>query len=223
MLKMINNSVKICLLSCLFFFLQPFSGSVAQAQSFEGSITFQKVTMADTSYNVYHVKDNMVRIDELNNHKKLVSYHLVDLEAKSIVLVDPSKSSFANIPVHFAEKTKDPNIKVSKTENQKSLLGINCVQWIAKNEKEKTQIIYWVAGSEFSFFDQLLRIQNKTEKKNLYYLQIDNSRGYLPLESTERTMTWQVKMAICATNIKKAKLSNNLFKVPNGYKDINKY
>lgn len=223
MLRMINNMVKICLLSCLFFFLQSFSASIVRAQRFEGSITFQKITMSDTTFNVYHIKDNMVRIDEQNNKKKLISYYLIDIEAKTIVLVDPHKSSYTNISVRYAEKSKDPNIKVSKTENQKNILGVSCSQWIVKNDKEKTQVIYWVAGGEFDFFEQLLRIQNKTEKKNLYYLQIDNTKGFMPLEATERTLVWQVKMAMCATNIKKAKLNPSLFKIPNGYKDINKY
>ena len=51
------------------------------AESFEGSITFRKITNSDTTYYTYFVKDNLVRVDEHTKSKKLLNSLLVNLFA----------------------------------------------------------------------------------------------------------------------------------------------
>ena len=58
--------------------------NIAKTQSFEGEITFIKETSKDTSVYTYKVKNNIIRIDELNKKLELINYMLVDIKKEEI-------------------------------------------------------------------------------------------------------------------------------------------
>ena len=69
------------------------------AQGFEGSIYFTKSNMVDVTQYVYHVKDDMVRIDEMvEGSDNLVATLLVNLESGDMIALSHERNLYMKRP-----------------------------------------------------------------------------------------------------------------------------
>jgi len=193
--------------------------NVAKSQNFEGEITFIKQTNKDTTFYKYKVKNNIIRIDELDKNFKLINFSLVDLNKEEIYAINPKKKLYTKLPVHPWQKNKkSENYKVYKTENYKTIKGYKCYQWRVKNKKENTEIAFWVTSDNFKFFYDFLKILNRTEKSSIYYLTIPKTNGYFPMLSVERSLLRDFRLKLSVIKIENKKMNNALFKIPTEYR-----
>lgn len=193
--------------------------SIAQ-KTFEGSIFFVKITNVDTSYYAYHVKGDMVRVDELDKRKEIINSLLVDLKSQDMTALSPSRKMFMKLHSNPYVPKEDKSFEIKKTTNKKKIMGYECNQWRVKNKAQNTEITYWVADDSFCFFGDLMKILNRSEKQAKFFLQIPNISCYGPLQSEERTLLRDSKMTLSVIDIKKTKLENSLFQIPSTFKNF---
>lgn len=206
----------------LFFTIIFFSvyGFLFSQNQFEGSIFFLKVTSLDTSYYAYHVKGDMVRVDELDKKKTIMNSLLVDLKDQKMTALSPSKKMYMQLHSNPYTPASDKSFEIIKTKNKKNILGYECMQWRVKNKLQNTEITYWVSDDKFCFFEDLLKTLNRSEKQARFFLQIPDAKCVGALQSEERTLLRDQKMKLSATEIKKQKLDNSIFIIPSDFKNF---
>jgi len=231
MLRITNcfKKVKLMIRSVFFsFFLlfyilniycQPKGGGISVEKQFEGSINFIKKTLDDTTFYVYRVKGRKIRIDIKENSlnsNSIENYLLFDLDKKSITAISPSRKLYIPIQASEYKKADEKKFIIVKSNNKKLVNGYQCFQWRVKNVEQKTEITYWVATENFAFFEDLLKLWNRSEKHAVFYLH--EIYGYFPMESIERTLLRDEKMKLLVTSIQKTKVEDSLFNIPKDYK-----
>jgi hypothetical protein len=190
---------------------------------FEGSIKFAQVSGKDTLYYSYEVKNRMVRLEiheDRSNEKSMDDYMLFDLDKGKITALKPSRKIYINVAPKQYVVANDPNFKIIKSKNCKKIFNYKCYQWRVKNLEQNTEISYWVANDNFDFFDDFLRLWNRSEKHAVYFLQIPDINGYFPMVSDERTVLRDQKMKLEVIEISKKKMDDKLFQIP---KDFTSY
>lgn len=187
--------------------------------NFEGVIHLVQESVEDTSYFTYWVKDEIVRLDIIDKGKKSSdNYILFDLKNNVITAIKPSRKMFINVPVKPYVDNKDQNFQIIKSKNCKKIQGYKCYQWRVKNIAQNTEVSYWVARDNFTFFEDFLKLWNRSEKHVAYFLQMPEAFGYFPMLSEERTILRDQKMTLRVVEITKQKLDTTLFLVPQGFK-----
>lgn len=201
----------------ILFVLNTINGN-GQRSKFEGSLFFTKQTKSDTNYYAYHIKDNLVRIDEYDNNEVLKRYIVINIEEKSITYFIPSRKIYTVVPVRpYSNHSDTTGFKVEKTQNSKMINGYKCYQWLVISKTDNTRMTYWVAKDDFHFFDDILKILNQTDEKNsMYYLKITDSEGFLPLCSVDYSWTREIRSKVLV-DVKKKTLKESLFSVPSDY------
>lgn len=179
-----------------------------------------KQTAQDTCYFAYHVKGEMVRIDELNKNKQIVSSLLVNLKDHNLTALSPTKKLYMKLRTNPYVPDNQTSYEIIPSKNKKKIFGYDCQQWRVKNKKQNTEVSYWVANDEFCFFGDLMKLLNKTEKHSTFFLQIPNVSCYGPLVCEERTLLRDSKVKLAVIDIKKSKLDNTLFVIPANYKNF---
>ena len=197
------------------FALQCFS-----QQTFEGSIFFARITNIDTTYYAYHVKGDMVRVDELDKNKVIMNSLLVDIKNQKLTAMSPARKLYMKMHVNPYNPEPDKNFEIIKTDNKKNILGYECEQWRVKNKAQNTEISYWVADNNFCFFSDLLKLLNRSEKQAKFFLQIPGTKCLGPPLSEERTLLRSQRMKLSVIDIKKSKLDNSVFQIPPDYKNF---
>ena len=198
-----------------------FSSSLyAQSKKFEGEIVFIKETLKDTSYFSYKIKGDKVRVDELDRNMNTKNYMIIDINAPIIYAVNPTRKLYTNMPIHPWNYDNAPqsNFQIIKTENYKYLNGYKCNQWRVRNKKEDTEIAYWVASDQFTFFQKFLRLINIADKNSDYYLRIPETEGIFPMLSVEMSILRSRKSKMEVININKKNMETALFEIPGDYK-----
>jgi len=200
----------------LLFFLTVLSVSLF-SQSFEGTFTFVKHTISDTIYYTYYVKGSKIKINEYNKYKKLNRVFIVGTDDKSIVVIDPEKQMFTNLPNKPQLKLEKPQFEIIKSNNSKIINGYRCYQWRVRNKVQNTEITYWVAKDNFNFFDDYLQSLNSYEKSHSFFLTLNNTAGIMPMLVVERTLLRDEKLRMFVTDIKKEILDDSVFSIPENY------
>ena len=197
-----------------------FSITLYSQTKFEGEIVFVKETLKDTSYFSYKIKNNKVRVEELDKNLELKNYMIVNIDAPLIYAVNPSRKLYTEMPIHpwNFDNAPQSDYQVIKTENYKYLHGYKCTQCRVRNKTEDTEIAYWVADKDFLFFQKLLRLINVSDKNSDYYLRIQKNEGFFPMLSIERTTlrAWKSKLEVI--KITKKNMESSLFEIPQDYK-----
>jgi len=196
-----------------------FSGLNAEirAQAFEGKIHSVKASGSDTSYVNYYIKGNSVRVDELDSRKKMTKFTIFNLSDNSIRVFSPDKKLFKLLKPSPYVPVENKGFEINKTQNYKDIEGYRCYQWIVKNKETNTYVAYWVAQDSFFFFNDFLKLMNKSEKSSSYYLLIPDSKGFYPFEIEERTLLREFRMKMAVEEVKKEKIDDKLFLIPNDY------
>ncbi len=209
---MLQNKYKI-----LFFLLFFIPAPKIFSQGFEGTIKLVLETLTDTTFYIYYVQNNFVRMDELDDDMKVTGYMVVNLEEKKVNAVNPERRMFLKVPVRPFLEPSNVGFETTATGNEKSIKGIPCKQWQVVNKGKNTEVIYWLANSDFNFYQELLQIMNHSEKVYSYLFQIADLQDSMPLESVEYSLLWEKRMRLAVTEIKRSKLSSNLFEIPSDF------
>jgi len=176
-------------------------------------------TVSDTSYYSYNVKDNLVRIDELDKNKKINKALIINLEDKSVIAINPSKKLFTALPrKKNITLSDDGGFDVIKTTNFRTINGYNCNQWRVRNRGLNTEVTYWVAEDKFTFFDELIRVLSTSDRSFSFFLQIPDNQGAMPMLSVERTLLRDEKNSLAVLQINETIVNSALFQVPKDYK-----
>jgi len=192
------------------------------AGPFEGTIDFMQFNGTDTSLYKYYVKGNNVRVENLdlrtNNNE---GTFLIDLSTKKMTALSPvRKIYFDQAPGAPAKPTGTP--KVTKSTNIKKINGYTCTEYDVTDAEEGFKIIYWLAAGHFDFFNGMLQILNRKDKFSEYYMQIPNTQGMFPMLAEQQDLSGGKKGEMKAKSVSKGAQSDDLFKVPAGYKEFKK-
>lgn len=201
-------------------FQQPQSGSAEHAanQPFEGTIRFVQERQHDTLNYIYYIKKHLVRMDIIDKYGNLDNYLLFNLEKNTIKAVNISRKLYIDVATKPYVKINGKQFEIIKNpRNHKVINGYKCYQWRVRNRAENTEICYWVADGNFEFFEEFLKLWNRSEKHAVYFLHIPDIEGYFPMESEERTTLRFLKMRMKVTKIKRKTLADDYFEIPEDY------
>ena len=163
---------------------------MAVAQSYEGSVEFKMETNKDTTSNIYYVKGNTVKLDQLGRKSgKVEGSFVFDLAANQVKFVNPIRKVWGEHKSEIVPMIKGTCV-VTKGTNTKLVQGQKCVEYTVKNTEENTQITYWISSGKFDFFMPLVKLWNRKDKQSIYFNQIkDLPKGSMPLISEEKTIS----------------------------------
>src|ERR1700741_3717796 len=133
----------------------------AVAQSYEGSIEFKMETNKDTTTNIYYVKGNDVKLDQIGRKSgKVEGSFVFNLSTNEIKFVNPVRKVWGE---HKSETP--PSIKgtcvATKGSGTKMVQGQKCTEYTVKNTEENTVITYWIAASKYDFLVPLVKAWNR--------------------------------------------------------------
>lgn len=192
----------------------------ANAQNFEGSIYFTKSNMMDVTQYVYHVKGNMVRIDEMvEGSDKLVATLLVDLESGDMYALSHERNLWMKRPSKEGS-AKAESVEVKEGSLKRSIHGKNCSQYRAKNKEANREVMYWVTEGDYAFFPRLLEILKRKDNFSTYYLNIDGIDNKLPVMAEENTLLREKKGFLQVDKIEEKELASVMFEIPESYEKM---
>ncbi|MCF8278633.1 MAG: DUF4412 domain-containing protein [Flavobacteriales bacterium] len=191
------------------------------AQGFEGSIYFTKSNMMDVTQYAYHVKGNMVRIDEMvEGSDKLVATLLVDLEKGEMIALSHERNLYMNRPSKMDSDKPLTGFEVIEGQLERSIHSMNCSQYRVKNKAADREVMYWVTEGDYSFFPKLLKILARKDNFSTYYLEMPDLDKKLPLMAQENTLLREKKGFLQVDKIEKKKLDDALFKIPANFEKV---
>ncbi len=189
---------------------------------FEGIIRFVQETFSDTTYYTYYVKGNKVKL-EINEDCKdcdVSDAMLFDLKKQTIVAMKPSLRMYKDVEIRPYVESKDNDFSIIKnSRNKKKIDGYKCEQWRVKNQKENTEITYWVTDGNYYFFEDFLKLWNRSEKQSRYFLQVKSVNGYFPILSVERSTFREKRMKLEVIKLERKPLEQSIFEIPIEYKN----
>lgn len=196
-------------------------GMGANANTFEGSITFVKKTVYDTTYLHYYIKNDRVRIDQYDRKGgRQAETLLVDLKEKTLVAVDPERKLYRPLRIAPEDERPDEGFKVIKTRNSRMINGNRCYQWRVRNRKLNSEIAYWVIKTDYTFFSDLWMLLRRNERAYRFFIQIPGRDGYLPMLTVERTLLRDERERMIVRRINPGRLNDSLFQIPDSYTEM---
>ncbi len=189
------------------------------AQGFAGSIEFKYITQKDTTSNVYHVKNKLVKLDQFSRKGNNVEgSFLFDLTANEIKFLNPKRKLWGK------QRSETPQIikgvcNVTKTGTTKKVAGVKCNEYVVKNTEENIVVTYWIAEEKFNFFIPLIKLWNRKDKQSMYFGQIKGlPEGSMPLMSEEKQLTdGKLLTKLEVQNINSKAPDDAAFAIPAGY------
>jgi hypothetical protein len=204
------------LAACLF----AISSFTVGAQGFEGSIYFTKSNMLDVTQYAYHVKGNIVRVDEMvEGGDELVAALLVDLETEEMIALSHERNLYMVRPSR-SEGISVIGAEVIEGQLKRSIHGLNCSQVRVKNKDADREVMYWVTEGDYAFFPKLLSILKRKDNFSTYYMSMDGLENKLPLMATENTLLRDKKGFLQVDRLEEKELDASLFKIPKGYEKV---
>ncbi len=186
---------------------------------FQGDISFSK-TVGSLNLNYkYYVKDNMVRIEEINKKGMVDAIKIVNLENKKVIALSADRKLYLEAP----QRSPAANVKVevNKTGTTKSILGKTCEEIVVLNKEQDRKIIYWVTKGNYNFFIPMLEALNRKEKQAMYYLKIKGLSDYFPMKSTEYILSsGEIVSELVTKTISSENKDNDLFAIPSDYEEF---
>jgi len=191
------------------------SMNTISAQRFEGAIGFTKTIGPVTADYVYYVKENMIRVEELDEKGGVQGIMLVNTEDNSVVALSPERKMYIDVPNR--RKVKESDIEVKQTGESEMINGYECFEWIVDSNEDGRQVSYWVAQNDFDFFIPMLKTLNRKDKMALYYINLPDATGSFPMRGREVKKDGVELTKLEVTRIEKSELSADKFAIPSGY------
>lgn len=202
------------------FFILLLSSHKLFSQSFEGEIGFTIKTQAEIISYRYHVKDDKVRIDEIDGDNKLVAFIILNLKSFDAILLNIDRKLYVDLEKNNTELFKIKGVEIIKGDSTKLIAGYNCKQVVVKNKKEKREVLYYNHKDNFSFFKGLLITLNRRDLASVYFQQIPDIKDVFPFLAIEKDAGGNVITTFEVTDVVKKKVEENLFEIPMGYSKL---
>lgn len=154
--------------------------------AFEGVIEFTKTSGPVVSKYKYFIKNQFVRIEEINKAGKIEGIMLVDTKANTVTALSPERGLYMEVPNNRA--ITPPATQVTKMKNRKEIAGYQCSEWKVVSKEQDREMTYWVADGSFEFFIPLLKTLNRKDKQAVFFLTIDGAEGVFPFVGVEQKM-----------------------------------
>ncbi len=193
---------------------------MAIAQSYEGSIEFKMATGKDTTNNVYYVKGNTVKLDQIGKRSgKVEGCFIFDLASNEIKSLNPGRKVWSEHKSETAPMIKGTCVSTKGT-NTKMIQGQKCTEYIVKNTEENTVITYWIVTGKYDFFSPMVKIWNRKDKQSIYFNQIkDLPKGSMPMMSEEKLIsTGETVTKLEVTKLNKSSIDASKVSIPAEYK-----
>ncbi len=176
--------------------------------------------MLDVTQYAYHVKGNMVRIDEMvEGSDELVAALLVNLETEEMIALSHERNLYMVRPKRTDEVGVE-GTEIIEGSLKRSIHGKNCSQIRVKNKGADREVMYWVTDGNYDFFPKLLNILKRKDNFSTYYLNIPNVDGKLPLMASENTLLRDKKGFLQVDKFEEKELAASLFEIPKGYEKV---
>ena len=188
--------------------------TTTDSELFEGRIEVVQESIYEKSYSTYFVKDENIRIDEFDNDHELIQSLIINIEDERIFILRPHKKLYQEVTLTKANVASKENFTIKKTGNSRAVNGSECYQWRVKNNERNTETTYWVSQNNFYFFNDLIKLLNRTDKTFEFFSKIPETQGFFPMLSVERTLLRKEKLRTSVININKEKLKNSQFDIP---------
>ena len=193
-----------------------FSGLNLKASQFNGIINFQKIDGTDTTLFKYYVKDQYIRIEDINDEGNVNGIMLIDIEDARIVMLSSTKKIYINVPVS-SKIHMGLNLDVEKTNNEINVAGIPCVLWTAIDKISQNRYEFWVHKNGYTFFNKMLQILNREEAIANVWLTMDVKDDYFPFIGATYSSIGELISKIEIINIVEDDLPIEMFLIPNDY------
>ncbi len=187
----------------------------AVAQRFEGEIGFTKTIGPVTADYVYYVKEDMIRVEELDETGTIQGIMIVNTAENSVVALSPERKMYIDVPNR--RKVKESDIEVNQTGNKQTINGYECFEWVVDSNEDGRKVSYWVAQDDFDFFIPMLKTLNRKDKMALYYINLPDANGSFPMRGREVKSDGVELTKLEVTKIEKSALQASLFEIPKGY------
>jgi hypothetical protein len=193
---------------------------MAIAQSYEGSIEFKMETSKDTTTNIYYIKGNTVKLDQIGKKSgKVEGSFVFNTQTNEIKFVNPIRKVWGDHKSETPPIIKGTCIS-TKGVNTKTIHGQKCVEYVVKNIDENTQITYWIVSGKYDFFVPLVKAWNRKDKQSVYFNQLkDLPRGSMPLLSEEKLISDGTLISkLEVSKINKSIIDESKLSIPAEYK-----
>jgi uncharacterized protein YneR len=193
------------------------------AQSFEGTIEFTRKTSIDTTKYKYHVKDNMVRIEEIGSNGQIAGIMIVNTKERKAKSLSPERKLYMDMESSNSSFIKIDGSEVKKGKSSKTIAGYKCNEWTVSNKQQNTAITYYIAKDNFDFFEDLLIALNRKDKFATYYQQLPETSNSFPFLAIEKDLsTGKEKAKLEVDKVIKKPIDAKLFEIPSDYKKFEK-
>jgi hypothetical protein len=208
------------LLFKLFLFTSLTVNAYSKIHNFEGCINMKKETIFDTSFITIQVKGNLVRIDEFDRNKELLTYYIVNLEDETIFALSPHRKLYSEVrgKIKNAEEARDTQIV--RSGNYMDYNGFHCCQMRVKCKNKDSEIAFWVTDENFDFFSTLIKVLRKSNVNIDMFTYFPEMESGFPILTIDRTLLRKERMRVAVDDIKKGYLSDNNFTIPTDYQKI---
>lgn len=182
---------------------------------FEGVIYFQKMENKEVSYFRYYVKDDKVRIEDVNEGGILNGILLIDMEDVSLKMLSCSAQMYIDVPV--AKESDKPKVKIDRTGEKKMISGIECELMKVVNTSNYSNFEFWISEGDYSFFIPMLKVLNRNDNIALAWLSSMMGSSYFPFEGIEYSSTGKELTKLEVIEMKEKELESDLFEIPANY------
>lgn len=209
---MISKQINIILIGTLLML----SGLTLKASQFNGIIHFQKIDGTDTTLFKYYVKDQYIRIEDLDDKGDVNGIMLIDTEDANIIMLSNSKKIYINVPISN-KKSMKLNLNVEKTNDEMNVAGMDCVLWTATDKITKNRYDFWVHKNGYHFFNEMLRLLNREEAIANVWLTMNVNEGFFPFVGATYSSSGELISKIEIIHIVEDDLPVEMFIIPNDY------
>ena len=212
---MIYKQIKIILVGILIVF----TSSILKASQFNGIIHFQKIDGEDTTLFKYYVKDQYIRIEDLNEKGDINGIMLMNTEESTVILLSNTKKVYINVPISN-KKPKKLNLDIEKPLDEVIVAGMNCVLWIAIDKTTQNKFEFLVHKNGYFFFNEMLELLNREEPIANVWLTMDVNDDYFPFVGATYSSTGDLISKIEIINIVEDDLPVEMFITPENYQPV---
>lgn len=185
------------------------------ANPFEGVIYFQKIDDKEVTYFRYYIKDDHIRIEDVNEGGIINGILLIDLKDKTLKMLSCSAQMYIDVPI--APENDKLKIKIDRTGEVKMIVGKECELWKVVNLVDYSNFEFWVSKGEFPFFTPMLNMLNRNDKIALAWISTMMGNDYFPFEGVEYSSTGKMITKLEVLEIKEQEIDIDLFNVPVNY------
>lgn len=217
-----KNTTTFCLF-ILLLLMAPFHSLQAQSSTFEGVIHYKIPNDVSGSGNMqdflYMVKDKRVRMEIKTSgpQKAIMLFNRGDNEV--IVLVNQAKAYMKMPLTHDSQdqsSSDEPEASFEQTGQTKTIAGRTCELW-KTTDNDKT-IEMWVAPNMGTFMMPNASPSGYSEGQQEWMKKIQDG-NFMPLE-VDVIKNGESRQVLKADKIEEKSLADQLFTIPDGYRDM---